>query len=135
VQKSKEEQEAEAAAKAEADSKANRRRAPSSDEATAETATLMPGEGFQFPRWLMDAVPVLINTAEQLIQGHNKGKQKKAWVKDMLKSLARNHDIKAVPNFVEHPLEEAAIDIIVEVSFMMMPLSRKPEKASATKAA
>jgi hypothetical protein len=134
--KSKEEQDAEesaakeAAAKEAEASRSRSRRSSSSAEASPEVSALMPGEGFQIPRWLVDAVPLIINQAEQLIQGPGRGRQKKAYVRDALRSLARNHDIEQIPDWVETPVENALIDILVEVVFMTMPLSRKPEKAA-----
>jgi hypothetical protein len=124
---------AEAAAKAAETEGASRRARRAS---TAEAAALMPGEpGVQIPRWLVDAAPLVINQAEQLIQGPGRGRQKKAYVRDALRSLARNHDIEQIPDWVETPVENALIDILVEVVFMTMPLSRKPEQAALAKAA
>jgi hypothetical protein len=115
---------AEEAARA-AETKSRRGRSAAAD-------ALMPEGVFDMPRWLIEAAPYLIQAAEHLIQGPKKGQQKKAWVKASLKALARNHDLQNVPDWIEHPLEDAAIDILVQVAFLNIPgLANKPEQAKA----
>ena len=85
----------------------------------------------KLPPWLVEQAPYLIKAAEHLIQGPKKGQQKKAWVRASLKALARTHDIASLPDFLEHPLEDAAIDILIDVAFLHVPGLRKAELAAA----
>lgn len=84
----------------------------------------------KMPPWLIEHAPYLIKAADRLIAGPKKGQQKKAWVRASLKALARNHDIEALPDIIEHPLEDAAIDILIDVAFLHVPGLRKAEPAA-----
>ena len=68
------------------------------------------------PGWLPGAADLLIDQAEEFL-GEADGKTRKQWVMDTLKTLARAHDIEGVPDWIERPLEDAVISLVVETIF------------------
>tara|TARA_R110000751_G_scaffold296733_1_gene406061 strand:- start:691 stop:1068 length:378 start_codon:yes stop_codon:yes gene_type:complete len=70
----------------------------------------------KIPGWLPGAADLLIGQAEEFL-GEADGKTRKQWVMDTLKTLARAHDIEGVPDWIERPLEDAVISLVVETIF------------------
>lgn len=68
------------------------------------------------PGWLPGAADLLIDQAEEFL-GDSDGKTRKQWVMDTLKGLARAHDIQGVPDWIERPLEDAIISLVIETLF------------------
>lgn len=82
------------------------------------------------PEVLLEAAPALIKLAEQLMQGPGRGAEKRKFVREALKALARAHDFEKIPDIIEHPLEDALIEAVVQFAFMTIPgLWKKPEPA------
>jgi len=68
------------------------------------------------PGWLPGAADLLIDQAEEFL-GTSDGKTRKQWVMDTLKGLARAHDIHQIPDWIERPLEDALISLVIETIF------------------
>lgn len=84
-----------------------------------------------FPEILVHAAPGLIKQAEAIFEGPGRGREKKAFVAGALKALARAHNWKEIPDIIEHPLEDALVDALVELAFVFVPGLKKPEKQAA----
>lgn len=82
------------------------------------------------PGWLAEAAETLIRTAERLIPGPSRGPGKKRWVTTALKKLAREHDIAAIPDWIETPAEDIIIDVVVELVFSTLPEVRHQRAAA-----
>lgn len=74
----------------------------------------------KLPGWLGNAATDLIGLAERLIPGAQRGPARKRWVKESLRKLLREHDIAAIPNWVEGPAEDMIVDIVVELVFTQL---------------
>lgn len=83
------------------------------------------------PEVLLEAAPALIKLAEQLMQGPGRGPEKKRFVRDALKALARAHDWPQVPDLIEHPLEDALVEGVVQFVFITLPGMRKTAEQKA----
>lgn len=79
------------------------------------------------PGWLPGMADALIDQAEEHLIGTS-GKSKKAWVKDTLKAAARAHDVEFIPDWLEHPLEDGIIDLIIEAIFSLKFKTLTPEE-------
>ena len=84
-------------------------------------------DNVSFPPWLVQATGKLVEAAEAAF-GPGKGKIKKRWVKKQLKSLLAEHDIPKVPDWLETPLENALVDVVVELcwAFLFAPKATAP---------
>jgi hypothetical protein len=71
--------------------------------------------GVKLPPWLVHAAETLIDTAESSFCGEKRGADKKAWVRQTLIELAKKADVKAIPNWIEDPVKELVIDLLIEV--------------------
>ena len=72
---------------------------------------------FEFPRIdarFVDLVRVAMIDAESILPGKG-GAEKKAWVKDKVKDAAKSIDLKKVPSFLEDPIRDALISVVVDV--------------------
>lgn len=69
------------------------------------------------PEWLHDATERAIVLAEKAIIGEKRGADRKRFVKDTLKRLAKEHDLGPVPNWLEDIAEPIVIDIFVDLTF------------------
>ncbi len=98
--------------------------APRSAKAKAEA------KAPSLPSILVQAAPGLIKQAEAIFEGPGRGPEKKAFVAGALKALARAHDWKQIPDIIEHPLEDALVEGLVELAFLFVPGLRKAEKAA-----
>ena len=81
----------------------------------------------KIPGWLPGAADLLIDQAEDFL-GESDGKTRKQWVMDTLKTLARAHDIKGVPDWLEQPLEDGVISLVVETIFAFKFKTLTPEE-------
>jgi hypothetical protein len=79
------------------------------------------------PGWLPGMADTLIEQAEDYF-GDASGQSKKVWVKDTLKAAARAHDIKFIPDWIEHPMEDGIIDLIVESIYSLKFKTLTPEE-------
>ena len=79
------------------------------------------------PGWLPGMAEILIDEAEDRL-GNVEGKSRKEWVKQTLKSAARAHDAKGVPDWIENPAEDAIISIIIEAVFALKFRTRTKEE-------
>ncbi len=70
----------------------------------------------KIPGWLPGAADLLIAQAEEFL-GDSDGKTRKQWVMDTLKTVARAHDIEGIPDWIERPLEDAVISLVIETIF------------------
>jgi len=72
---------------------------------------------FEFPPIdpsLVETIRLAMSDAESALPGGN-GAAKKAWVKAKVKDAAKHLDLKKVPGFLEDPIREAVISVIVDV--------------------
>lgn len=69
------------------------------------------------PDVLVDAAKDLIVEAEDAMLGKGRGAEKRAFVREGLKKIARTIDMPGVPEPIETWLEDGAIDLIVSVVF------------------
>ncbi len=69
------------------------------------------------PDWIPSAASELVALADRLFVGEKRGPERKAFVADNLKRLAREHDLKAIPDWIETPIETVLIDVFVEFAF------------------
>jgi len=87
----------------------------------------------KIPGWLPGAADLLIDQAEEFL-GEKDGKTRKQWVMDSLKGIARTHDLKGVPDWIERPLEDAVISLVIEAIFALKFKTRTPEERAQRKA-
>jgi hypothetical protein len=85
--------------------------------------------GVVIPGWLPGMADALIDQAEDYLGGAD-GKTRKQWVKDTLKSAARAHDIKGVPDWIERPAEDLLIDLVIECVYSFKFRTLTPEERS-----
>lgn len=88
-------------------------------------ATDFDGAGMKLPSvrlppWMSSGVSELIALAERLIPGTGRGPARKAWVKESLKKLLREHDLEAIPDWIEGPAEDLIVDVVVELVFSQL---------------
>ncbi len=81
----------------------------------------------KIPGWLPGATELLVQQAEDLL-GNADGKTRKQWVMDTLKTIARTHDIEGVPNWIERPMEDAIISLVIETIFALKFKTMTPEE-------
>jgi len=87
----------------------------------------------KIPGWLPGAADLLIDQAEDFL-GDADGKTRKQWVMDTLKGIARAHDIQGVPNWIERPLEDAVISLVIETLFSLKFKTITPEERAERRA-
>lgn len=87
----------------------------------------------KIPGWLPGAADLLIDQAEDFL-GDSDGKTRKQWVMDTLKGIARTHDIPGVPNWIERPLEDAVISLVIETLFSLKFKTLTPEERAERRA-
>ncbi len=87
----------------------------------------------KIPGWLPGAADLLIDQAEEFL-GESDGKTRKQWVMDTLKGIARAHDIPGVPNWIERPLEDAVISLVIETIFAIKFKTITPEERAERRA-
>ena len=68
----------------------------------------------KLPSWLLPTLKKLMHLAEELFSSGT-GASKKAWVRGALLSAASAVDIPEVPNFIEDPIKESLVDLLIEV--------------------
>ncbi len=66
------------------------------------------------PPWFATTAKSLMHIAEELF-GAGAGADKKAWVRAALLDAAKVIDIPQIPNFIENPLKEALVSLVIEV--------------------
>jgi hypothetical protein len=71
----------------------------------------------KIPDWLPGAAGQLVALAEKLIPGQARGDEKRDFVVSNLRVLARKHDIEQIPDWIETPLENFLIGLIVDLVF------------------
>lgn len=72
---------------------------------------------FEFPRIdpaLVETVRAAMHDAESVLPGKT-GAEKKAWVKTKVRDAVKHIDLKKVPAFLEEPIKDAVIGVIVDV--------------------
>jgi hypothetical protein len=72
---------------------------------------------FEFPRIdpaLVETVRKAMQDAESVLPGKT-GVEKKAWVKDKVRDAVKHVDLKKVPGFLEEPIKDAVVGVIVDV--------------------
>jgi hypothetical protein len=87
----------------------------------------------KIPGWLPGAADLLIDQAEDFL-GDADGKTRKQWVMDTLKGIARAHDIKGIPNWIERPMEDAIISLVIETLFALKFKTITPEERAERRA-
>lgn len=74
----------------------------------------------KIPAWMPRAAIDLIRTAEKQFVGAKRGADRKRWVMRNLRDLAREHDLQNVPDWIETPMEEFLIHVVVEALFSVI---------------
>lgn len=72
---------------------------------------------FEFPHidaTLVETVRAAMQDAESVLPGKT-GAEKKAWVKSKVRDAVKHVDLKKVPAFLEEPIKDAVIGVIVDV--------------------
>lgn len=67
----------------------------------------------KIPAWLGRTANQLMELAEDLF-APGSGAKKKQWVKDALKQAMRAVDVPLVPEWLETPLEDAIVEVVIE---------------------
>lgn len=62
----------------------------------------------------------LMQAAERIWPESGKGKVRKAWVKRVLKDMLEAHDLVALPDGIERPLEDALVDVVIETVWQLV---------------
>ena len=86
----------------------------------------------KIPGWLPGAAELLIQQAEDFL-GDSDGKTRKQWVMATLKGIARAHDIKGLPNWIERPMEDVIISLVIETIFALKFKTHTPEEKAERK--
>lgn len=83
--------------------------------ATATNATITAETigRIKLPKQITGAVMRLMETAETLFPATS-GAKKKAWVLKNVRELVREIDIKGLPDWIEDPLLDALVGIVIE---------------------
>ena len=66
------------------------------------------------PPWFATTTKSLMHVAEDLF-GSGAGADKKAWVRNALLDAAKVIDIPQIPNFIENPIKEAIVNLVIEI--------------------
>jgi hypothetical protein len=72
---------------------------------------------FEFPRIdpeLVETIRIAMVDAESALPGKD-GADKKAWVKSKVKHAVQHVDLKKVPAFLEEPIKDAVVGVVVDV--------------------
>jgi len=86
----------------------------------------------KIPGWLPGMTDALIDLAEEHL-AENDGQTRKQWVLDTLKDAARAHDVKSIPDWIEHPAEDAIISLVIEAIFSLKFKVLTPEERAQRK--
>lgn len=62
----------------------------------------------------------LMETAEVIFDKPKSGAEKKKWVKEMAIEAGRKIDIKWLPNFIENPIKDGIISIVIDVLWALL---------------
>jgi hypothetical protein len=79
------------------------------------------------PPELVEAIKAAMQIAEQQFAG-DEGVKKRDFVKAKVKEAAKKIDLKGVPSWLEEPIREAVITVIIEVVWNLV--FKKPAKSS-----
>jgi hypothetical protein len=79
------------------------------------------------PPELVEAIKAAMQIAEQQFAG-DEGAKKRDFVKAKVKEAAKKIDLKGVPSWLEEPIREAVITVIIEVVWNLV--FKKPAKSS-----
>ncbi len=77
---------------------------------------------FEFPRIdprFIEMVRTAMIDADSILPG-KPGSDKKTWVKEKVKDAAKNIDLKKVPGFLEDPIRDAVISVVVDVTWALV---------------
>lgn len=78
------------------------------------------------PPELVEAVKAAMQAAEQQFSG-DEGLKKREFVKTRVKDAAKKLDLKGIPSWLEEPIRDAVVNVIIEVIWNL--LFKKPAKA------
>lgn len=76
------------------------------------------------PPELVDAVKTAMLLAEQQFSG-TEGAKKKEFVKGKVKDASKKLDLKALPSWLEEPIRDAVIAVIIEVIWNLLFKGKK----------
>jgi len=76
---------------------------------------------FEFPHIDASVVEIIrqaMAEAEKQLPGKT-GAEKKAWVKAKARDAVQHVDLKKVPNFLEEPIKDAVVGVIIDVTWAL----------------
>jgi hypothetical protein len=71
------------------------------------------------PPELVEAVKVAMDLAEQQFSG-TEGAKKREFVKAKVKDAAKKVDLKSLPSWLEEPIRDAVVSVIIEVCWNLL---------------
>jgi hypothetical protein len=76
------------------------------------------------PPELVEAVKAAMVLAEQQFSG-TEGAKKREFVKTKVKEAAKKLDLKSLPSWLEEPIREAVVSVIIEVTWNLLLKDKK----------
>jgi hypothetical protein len=80
------------------------------------------------PSEVVEAVKAAMMMAEQQFGG-KEGAKKREFVKGKVKDAAKRLDLKSLPSWLEEPIREAVITVVIEVCWNLLLKDKKDKKA------
>jgi hypothetical protein len=77
---------------------------------------------FEFPKISPETVETIrkLMVEANTVLASKPGSDKKAWVKIQAKDAVKNMDLKKIPAFLEDPIKEAVIGVVVDVTWALV---------------
>lgn len=82
---------------------------------------------FEFPpidAGLVETILSVMQEAETALKG-KPGAEKKAWVKAKARDAVQHIDLKKVPAFLEDPIKDAVVGVIIDVTWALVFKKKK----------
>jgi hypothetical protein len=76
------------------------------------------------PPELVDAIKAAMEIAEQQFTGAE-GEKKREFVKGKVKDAAKKVDLKGLPSWLEDPIRDAVVGVVIEVCWNLLFKGRK----------
>jgi hypothetical protein len=76
------------------------------------------------PPELVEAVKAAMMLAEQQLSGQE-GAKKREFVKGKVKEAAKRLDLKSLPSWLEEPIRDAVVSVIIEVCWNLLIKGKK----------